>query len=65
MQNLKDRGVVARCFSSRGFAGAGPMDASDAVRVFVKKEDLARAEQCVAELTGPLADDLDTLVEGM
>jgi len=65
VQNLKDRGIVARAFSSRGFASAGPTDASDAVRVYVAKEDLARAEQCVADLTGPLGDDLDTIVEGM
>ena len=65
VQNLKERGISARAFSSRGLASAGPTEASDAVRVFVKKDDLARAEKCVADLTGPLDGDLDTIVEGM
>lgn len=64
-QNLKDRAVASRSFSSRSFTGLCPTSASDAVRVFVKKEDLETAEACLAELTGPLGDEADTTVEGI
>lgn len=63
-QNLTERGVPSRSFSSRRFDSAGPTDASDAVRVFVKKEDLARAEQCLADLTGPLEGEPDPIEQG-
>jgi len=64
-QNLKERNVPSRTFSRRRFAGPGPTDDSDVVRVFVTTEDLARAERCLADLTGPPEGETDTIEKGI
>ncbi|MBE0558754.1 MAG: hypothetical protein IH628_16125 [Proteobacteria bacterium] len=55
--NLKARGIPVKVFSSRRYLGARTAGASDAVRVFVKKNDFGRAEECLTEVTGALDDE--------
>lgn len=60
-RNLEARAIAVRVFSSRLHLSARTRGASDAVRVFVRREDAARVGEQLSSVLAACADEADNV----